>query len=447
MKRLIIIALCCSLLLTSGCAAYCLLKPQIEMAIKSPAELYPTPTPESALLNGREVTQFESYFTSTQKFEMNELNEKYGIDIWMNAQWQTDENYTHSDIAPAQYAEIIDNVSEAIFLLNELGDATAEINQYINALSFFDVITVDGVDRSWLASTEAEGYYIIDYATASNSRELAARLLSIIAYTTANEEALAYHYFSNINANGFYLYDDQLPLGALSYRDCLASYGITDPEDIQIECLKAGFLTPESTESIRADFAEYIYQSISPNHSFWWAYGNVNPIQTKIESALQYMGSLHPAWCDTYIIVVFNPEYGEILYYLSSDLNSTYYLNGAVYSGTYQNTSGTMNAELIIDSIDNESGKINARFVFSPADGNTIEKSGEYALSGYVDFTSNSLSLQADHWISAVPEGYNMLDINGVLFATKLSGEFNRDKNIEIVLDRNPDSYMILAPK
>jgi len=115
------------------------------------------------------------------------------------------------------------------------------------------------------------------------------------------------------------------------------------------------------------------------------------------------------------------------------------------YSGYYENNSGDMDLEINIYEYEptNESNiyRILAEFSFSPKDGNTTAKSGEYAMSGEIEIRDDygAIWLNGDKWISEMPAAnYNMLDIEGVidLGNETFNGRLKRDNKPNFYLSK-----------
>ena len=373
-----------------------------------------------------------------QYLELFDIYRIYGIEIRMNEPWTDESDYSFLDITSAQFGLAIDTLYASLKLINNFNKSIPYIDDYINAISFCIIKDQNSKRQAWVSSWHSEGCYYIDYMSTISKQELAARLLSIIAYTEVDDITLKESKFSDYNANGFTNYDDEVLANEPQYIEYLAEYEIIDSGSVLIECQKAGLLTAESTKSIRDDFSEYIYQCISPSSQLIMAYSLIKPIQSKATAAFKCLETINPHWSRYALEENFSSLKHVDLFKGNLELGYSYFIAGGEYYGHYQNTSGGMTAALKIESVDDKTCEIIAVFTFYPAIENDVnqEKSGSYSMHGYVNFVTNEFRLVGDKWLTQQPEGYNMLDIVGVLFATKLVGDFERNSMTTIVMDR-----------
>ncbi len=436
-KILISLLLVCSMLVSFSC---------ITISKSSSAPTF-TPTPASTLSEAEEILTYykeiKPALSDTQYDRLLEMYDDYGLEIYFNYYW-TDTDYTiaYKDLDSDQYGTIVDTIYDALMMLGSDELTKTLISESFNEILCNKSMQIDDIEYNSYVHSYYWGQYYLSFSDPVDTKELAVLFMGFIAYNNAGESALNDAGFIEQYYNGFkgYFYgelDDEV--GYLSYLD---SYGIDDPYRAMIECLKAGVMHVFATNDFRYDFSEYIKACMSSETSLWWAYPSIEPIRTKTNAALQYIESVNPAWGKDFFIEFSDPANADALYEpMSSELSYIYFYDDGTYYGTYENSTGTMNATLHIDEIDNETGKLVASFSFCPVDGNLDGKSGEYRMVGNVNFRTSEVFLKGEEWISEQPRGYNMLDINGMLFATRLIGEFNREELTEIVLDRAEDDF------
>jgi hypothetical protein len=404
----------------------------------------------------------EPELTDDQSMHLSEISYYYGIDLRMNQYWDENEYFYYSgEITPEEYGDVIDCIYFALTrIADEYDSNTHLIGDCIDTISCISNMEFDGVQYDFCASTEQSYHknFYFSYNSDSDPKELAAEIMYYVALylpcmdvndedlclfdidSTSNKTALVnltnYGFCAN-QYNGFSNYDNNVTYDNQKYVNILKENGITDTHDILVECACAGLLSPSSSESVICDFADYIFAMTRPSGEIWKLYPVVEPVQIKADAAITYISSINPSWNKGFFISMSNPDNLPELYEPKSfGENLSRYCSGAVYTGIYQNSRGEMNAVLEITSFDSDTGEITAEFTFSPAPNSPEENSGKYRMTGSYDYHTNSISLKGAEWISIQPSGYNMLDIDGVMFATRIVGEFNRDELTEINLVR-----------
>lgn len=376
--------------------------------------------------------------------ELIDLYETYNITISFN---RTAEPfyYVHSEIAGTPtYTKLEDiYLSSAIHFaysaILALGSDTSAINlvdQNIDKIYLWGKLMINTYNVDFYYSDSS---CLMAYTLESDENKLTANIFRSIALNLAKSCEITDYNDAFINAalNGFNGYDDENgDQSSDNYLNILSSNGIINYYKKSSECLSAGFLTQESLASFEDDFSEYAYQLVSSDSQLWELYSFCAPIREKADWVMAQLNEINPQWTREFFLSLSQPDNALVINNTLENTSTPTYFYANTYTGTYENTEGTMTATLNITYLNSKTGEIEAEFVFGPADDTSEGKSGSYIMNGVLDFKTAEVSLYGTAWISEQPKNYNMLNIHGLMFTGRIIGEFERDELTEIVLDK-----------
>ncbi len=379
--------------------------------------------------------------------ELIYLFDTYDIEVYFNKEPFVYADFDSTFYYDPPFTPIEDqNVSGAIHYIYDaitaLGNderTSTLVRNSIDELYCWRKIMVESTSRTfYLPPTTTNHSILISYNLNSEENDLTANIINRIAFDAAGTAGLTWNRDAfNLSAqNGFINYDALNNHKADNYLNILSKNGIININKVNTECLGAGFLTQESLKSFPWDFSEYAYELASSDSKLWALYPFYKPIRDKADWALEQMADLNPLWTKEFFLNLSKPDSASALNDMDYDFSVPTYLYPKVYAGFYENTEGTMTATLEITHLDDETGAIEAVFSFGPADETSEGKTDSYRMSGYVDFKTAEINLYGTDWISEQPKGYNMLNIHGSMFISKLVGDFERDYSSEMVLDQ-----------
>jgi hypothetical protein len=378
--------------------------------------------------------------------ELIYLFDIYSIEVYFN-----EKPYVYADYDPTFYyyppfTTIEDeDVSAAIHYIYDAVTALGSddltvmlVRNSIDALYCWKKVMVESISQTfYLPPTTLNHSILISYNLNSEENDLTANIINRIAFDAAGSDGISANQDAfNLSAqNGFINYNDLNSRKADNYLNILSKNGIININKVNAECLSAGFLSQESLKNFQRDFSEYAYELASSDSQLWALYSFCKPIRDKADWTLEQMAILNPMWTKEFFLNLSKPSSASSLIEMNNDFSVPTYFYPNAYAGFYENTEGTMTAALEITSLDDKTGAIEAVFSFGPADEVSEGKTGSYRMNGNVNFKTAEITLYGTDWISEQPEGYNMLNIHGSMFSSKLVGNFERDYSAEIVLD------------
>ena len=443
MKRILIITLVFCLLFTAACDSAENIKSQFKLLLQLAAHeveidadygslWYDKDTPVDGAM---QYTQIRDTISDESYQMLMDIYNTYGITVHLLTQYNGINLDEKTHLQESEYNAAILTVYEALTVFGDDPSTIAIIDKYIDHIFCYDTITMNGLPAYYLSDTNDFIFVLAGINEGLDYGYYTSCIMGHLGNCIAEEIDLEAYGFADYPANGFIGYDEDVTEED-QYLNILAKNQIVDYTDIQIELFRAGILRLDALPDITADFSVYAAFLAAPESSHLHQKYYLEPIQTKMDIAIQVLEDVNPAWTKAYFLNLFPYETSsassprvELLMSFSRTLFLCH-----DYAGTYQNNSGIMNANLSIKSIDNDTGAVNAIFTFSPGEGNTAGKSGSYEMQGELNFVNAELSLAGTEWITAPPENYEMLSFSGLMFACRINAEIDREYLPEIVL-------------